>query len=189
VHTKETIRKEVLSKRKSLDENSVKELSSKVINSLAKVLRKVKPSSVMLYYPIKGEVNLLPLAEELLRQGVEVSFPKVVGDEIVPLKVSSLKELSPGAFSVPEPPFSEERLSEPQVVVVPGVAFDRRCYRIGYGGGFYDRFLAKNPDKTKIGVCFHFQLFKELPVEPHDQPVDLVITDKTTKRRSTWSQS
>ncbi|WP_457677712.1 5-formyltetrahydrofolate cyclo-ligase [Thermovibrio sp.] len=182
--TKEGIRRELLKKRLSLSKEESEKRSSAIRKKLEEEIRKLEPRSLLLFYPIKGEPNLLPLVEKLIEKGKEVSFPKVVGKEIVPFKVSSLKELSRGKFGIPEPPpFKERRVREVDLVIVPGIAFDERGYRIGYGGGFYDRLLEKLPVKSKIGVCFDFQLLSKIPNQPFDIPVDVVITEKRVRRK------
>jgi hypothetical protein len=123
------------------------------------------------------------LYEELLKHIGE-------GKELIPISISSLRELTPGKFNIPEPPMDVKRVVKSiDVVFVPGLAFDLFGYRIGYGGGFYDRFLSKNPSSKKIGICFSFQLFSELPHDPFDVPVDYIVTDKNWTRRKEWRQS
>src|SRR5690606_25232452 len=92
----------------------------------------------------------------------------------------SLEELSPGTFGVMEPPEKEEIvLKDIDVVVVPGVAFDRNGYRIGYGAGYYDNFLPKlKSDAKNIAVAFEMQLRDLIPVESHDVKMDMIITEQ-----------
>ncbi|WP_456456017.1 5-formyltetrahydrofolate cyclo-ligase [Thermovibrio sp.] len=186
---KERIRQELLSKRLLLTKDQISSKSLKIAESLKELLRKGEFTSFLFFYPIKGEPDLLGLAELFLEEGKVVAFPKVVGKEIYPVKVSSLRELSPGKFGIKEPPYTPENfLREIEVVITPGVAFDREGYRLGYGGGFYDRFFCRFPVKLKVGVCYSFQLLNSLPREPFDVPVDLVITEKERIRRKRWSQ-
>ncbi len=153
-----------------------------------KLLLPEKPSSVLLYAPYKGEVNILPLAESLFSLGVTIGFPRVERREIIPVAVESLKELTPGYCGILEPPLKPERIMKTiELALIPGVAFDLNCFRLGYGGGFYDRFLAKWDIGTKIGICFEFQLLEKVPVEPFDRPVDMVVTEKRVIRRKEWS--
>ena len=188
---KERIRQELKAKRLLLSPDEVKRKSALIIGRAKELLREAKASSYLLFHPIKNEPDLTPLALELLKEGKTVAFPKVVGREIVPIRVNSLKELGPGRFGILEPPYRPKGvLKEVDVVFVPGVAFDRLGYRIGFGGGYYDRLLEKLSVRAKIGVCFDFQLLDELPSEPFDVPVDFVITENTTVRRKTkWKQS
>jgi len=190
VFEKERIRQELKSKRLLLTKDEVRRRSTRIVERIGELLRELKADSFLLFHPTKNEPDIIPLAESLLKEGKTVAFPKVEGKEIVPLKVNSLKELRPGRFGILEPPYLPERvLREVEVVFVPGIAFDRHGYRIGFGGGYYDRLLEKLPVKAKIGVCFDFQLLDRLPREPFDIPVDLVITENTTVRRKEWKQS
>ena len=88
---------------------------------------------------------------------------------------SSAKILSFGKFSIPEPKSNEEAPS-PDIIIVPGVAFSQDCMRIGYGGGFYDKFLSKNPVHS-LGVCYKFQLLDRIPTTSHDERLDEIIFD------------
>jgi 5-formyltetrahydrofolate cyclo-ligase len=185
------IRHRVRQRRLLLTEDEREKLSRRLIERLSNLLSLIPHAeSSLFFYPIKGEPNLLPLAEKLLRLGKTVSFPKVEGKELIPISISSLRELTPGKFNIPEPPMDVKRVVKSiDVVFVPGLAFDLFGYRIGYGGGFYDRFLSKNPSSKKIGICFSFQLFSELPHDPFDVPVDYIVTDKNWTRRKEWRQS
>ncbi len=186
---KERIRQELLAKRLLLTQEQIASKSLKIAESLRELLSRYKYNSFLFFYPVKGEPNLLGLAELFLKEGKVVAFPKVVGKEICPLKVSSLKELSLGKFGIMEPSYKADRLlKEVDVVITPGVAFDRECYRLGYGGGFYDRFFSHFPVKLKVGVCYSFQLLNSLPREPFDVPVDFVITEKERVRRKRWNR-
>jgi len=189
VFEKERIRRELSQKRLLLCKDELSKRSSRIESNLLKLPELSKAKTLLFYYPIKGEPNLLNLAQKLIAEGRVVAFPKVEGKELLPLRVNSLKELYPGKFSIPEPPLEPSRLlKELDLVLVPGIAFDRYGFRVGYGGGYYDRFLEKFEVKTKIGVCFSFQLLPELPREPFDQPVDLVVTEKETVRRREWKR-
>ncbi|ADU97170.1 5-formyltetrahydrofolate cyclo-ligase [Thermovibrio ammonificans HB-1] len=184
MHTKASLRSYLLKKRLQLTQQELQALSRRVEENLKRLLRELSPKSVMLYWPIKGEPDLTPLARELLENGVKLYFPKVLKERIAAVEVDNLDQLSPGAFNIPEPPYSPQREGTPEAVVVPALGYDKKGYRLGYGGGYYDRFLASAPVKDKIGVCFHFQLLDAIPVEPFDQPVDWIVTDKTTLRRT-----
>ncbi|MDR1925956.1 MAG: 5-formyltetrahydrofolate cyclo-ligase [Planctomycetaceae bacterium] len=117
-------------------------------------------------------------------------FPLIVpfcaGDDIVPIRVESAEELCRGRFGILEPMSQIWKLAERRVeldsidvILVPGVLFDRECNRLGRGGGYYDRFLARLPEKNiRVGLCFAMQIFNSIPKEIHDQRVDIVITEK-----------
>lgn len=182
------IRSEVKQKRLSLTEDEIGHKSSRIIENLKSLLSLFPhANSFLFFYPLKGEPNLLPLAEELIKKGKQVSFPKVEGEELVPVRISSLKEFVPGAFGIPEPPFNPRNIVRKiHVAFIPGLAFDVFGHRIGYGKGFYDRFLKKSEIPVKVGICFEFQFFPEIPQHPFDIPVDYVVTEKRTVRRKEW---
>lgn len=185
---KEEIRERVSKRRLLLSTEEAGKKSSLIVDRL-KSLSLEDFDSFLFYYPVKNEVSLLELAQDFLRIGKVVAFPKVVGKEIVPVRVDSLSRLLPGKFSIPEPPLSPDAvLKEVSVIFVPGLAFDLECYRLGYGGGYYDRFLPKFQSALKVGVCYDFQLLDRLPREPFDVPVDIVVTENRTTRRKKWKQ-
>ncbi|SMP14323.1 5-formyltetrahydrofolate cyclo-ligase [Desulfurobacterium pacificum] len=184
--TKEAIRRFIKQKRLLLSKDEVTQLSTKIEEKLYNLFSNAK--SFLFYYPFKNEVTLLNLAEKLLQAGKTVAFPKTEGKEIIPVAVNNLRELSPGKFSIPEPPLNPEKILKTiDIAFVPGIAFDLNCFRIGYGGGFYDRFLAKWKIGTKIGICFDFQVVEKIPTDPFDVPMNAVITEKREIRRKEWN--
>jgi len=171
---KETIRRKFLDKRKQY--TKVRESSDKITEKFLSLPQLRGAKSILLYYPYKNEVDTRPIIKALLQQGkYTVLLPKVSGDRIVPIKVSSLNNLKKGYAGILEPSGEETDPKGIDIIVVPAVAFDRKGYRLGYGGGFYDRFL-KNSPALKVGVAFDFQVVDSLPTEEHDIPVDLIIT-------------
>ncbi|NPA54227.1 MAG: 5-formyltetrahydrofolate cyclo-ligase [Aquificae bacterium] len=143
-------------------------------------LPKVKASKyVLLYFPHKKEVNTLPIIDELLKQKKVILLPKVKDKDILPIQVKNLSTLKSGYAGIKEPegnPVSPEIID---VIVIPGIAFDKRGYRLGYGKGFYDRFLKKTKG-LKVGLAYDFQVLDKLPKEEHDVPVDILITPTKT---------
>ncbi len=189
--SKEVLRSLIRQRRSLLTEEEWKRKSKKVTEQLKRVLNLYPHAeSFLFYYPVNREPEITPLAEELLKAGKSVAFPKVSGKEMLPVEVASLEELSRGKFGIPEPPLDFRRvLKSADVVFVPGLAFDRFGFRVGYGGGYYDRFLKSFPVKVKVGVCFSFQLFERVPHDPFDVPVDYITTEKFFIRRKEWNQS
>ncbi|OMH40804.1 5-formyltetrahydrofolate cyclo-ligase [Desulfurobacterium indicum] len=182
---KAKLRHRIREKRLLLSAKEIEEKSRLICEKILNLQIVKENSSFLLYYPFKNEVSLLPLFDALKKAGKSVSFPKVSGKEIVPVKVNSLNELYPGYMGILEPK-ETANTEKPSVVFVPGIAFDLKCYRLGYGGGFYDRFLSGG-EYTTVGVCFDFQIVKNLPVEPFDVPVNLVVSEKRTIRRKEWN--
>jgi 5-formyltetrahydrofolate cyclo-ligase len=177
---KRAIRSTVKSVRENLSPKEIRELSAAVIDRLKKCKYFQNAKSVMFYFPVKGEVDLLPLMEELLKDKTKkVLLPKITQeDELVAVEVSDMEVLRPGKYGIPEP--LGGKIVKPEkidLVIVPGVAFDEKCNRLGMGKGYYDRFLPRVKGK-KVGVAYDFQIIPsfEFPKEAHDEPVDAVIT-------------
>lgn len=141
-----------------------------------------RAKTIMLYSSTPTEVQTRQLIERALAQGKRVCLPGHVGKgkRMQAFEVHSLDELVRGEFGMLEPMKVPGRLVAAEAiefVLVPGVAFDRNGRRLGRGGGHYDRFLSRVKGR-KIGVCFEFQLMKEVPVEPHDMRMDAVVTER-----------
>ncbi|MCL6487747.1 MAG: 5-formyltetrahydrofolate cyclo-ligase [Alicyclobacillus mali] len=136
-----------------------------------------------LYAAVHGEVDLAPLAEALLRGGANVAFPRVEGPARMEFcAVQSLADLHSGAYGIPAPGPRAPVVppGEVAVVLVPGLAFAEDGTRLGYGGGFYDRYL-KRPEASsvrRIGVCFVEQLVAVLPRHPHDVRMHELLTER-----------
>ncbi|MCL4216657.1 MAG: 5-formyltetrahydrofolate cyclo-ligase [Candidatus Hydrogenedentes bacterium] len=128
------------------------------------------------------EVLTLPLIARLLQEQKQVLVPRTEpGQKLSWAAVADLDELVPGAFGIPEPPryAPTATLQESTVILVPGLAFDRRGYRIGFGGGYFDRFLA-DFSGLAIGLAYPWQLVERLPSEAHDMPVRMIVTSAET---------
>lgn len=136
--------------------------------------------SFFLYNSFGSEADTRRIAEELLRRGKLVYFPRVEDGEILPVLYRGQSFLR-GAYGIAEPE-GEAFAGIPQVCVLPMLAADRSLYRLGYGGGYYDRWLARasraEVQLLRVGICYHFQLSDELPSEAHDQPMDVLVTDE-----------
>jgi 5-formyltetrahydrofolate cyclo-ligase len=138
--------------------------------------------NVMLYASKGQEVNTMPLMESLLSGGVGVVVP-IIEKETCSLRLSGINDLSVlvgSTFSVPEPIGNEIPVREEDLcaVVVPMIAFDRRGHRLGYGAGYYDRFLSGHRDLTKIGVAFSCQEVPAIPEDGNDIAMDLIVTEQ-----------
>lgn len=129
------------------------------------------------YLPFNQEVDLTFLLRQALLDGKQVALPKCCDGEMRFLLTADLSAVRRSAFGAPEPTADGPVASdETALVLVPGLAFDPRGCRIGYGGGYYDRFLSREPDHPTIALCYDFQLLPRLDPEPHDIPVDTVFS-------------
>ena len=128
------------------------------------------------YLPYNQEVRTVPMLEQALREGKKVAVPKVIGDEMVFIYLDDMTQVEKGYAGIPEPiadgPVAQDKTA---LVLMPGLAFDPQGHRIGYGGGFYDKFLQREPDHPTLALCYAFQMLEHLETEAHDIPVDQVI--------------
>ena len=136
--------------------------------------------TVLFYAPIRSEVDLLPLAERALTEGKEVAFP-ISHTESFTLtfhRITEMEQLRTGAYGIREPDSSCPQITDlsEALCLVPALAFDLRGYRLGYGKGFYDRFLA-DFNGISLGICFGDCLVSRLPRGMYDRKVDLILTE------------
>ena len=128
------------------------------------------------YLPYNQEVNTLPILEQAQRDGKRVAVPKVYGDTMRFLWLDDLSKVEKGYAGIPEPIADEPEADDTTaLVLMPGMAFDAEGHRIGYGGGFYDKFLAAERDHPTLALCYDFQMLEHLETEEFDIPVDLVL--------------
>ena len=153
------------------------EQSAAIIRRLLAHPRVKGAQTILLYYSLDDEVNTHEVVDRLVAEGKHVLLPAVLNDTEMELRhYEGPKDLEGGFFNIMEPvgkPFSA--YGEIDVAVIPGMAFDGRCNRLGRGRGYYDRLLPRIPDAYKIGICFDFQKLPGIPAEAHDMKVDEVI--------------
>lgn len=134
---------------------------------------------IMAYMPLGNETDTADIIKQSFADGKKVALPVTnqITGEIAPHIITEKTKFKPGAFSVDEPTDSQiADLSEIDVVIVPGIAFDRTGNRVGFGKGCYDMFL-QNSRAIKAGFCYEFQLADEIPADKHDIKMDYVITE------------
>jgi 5-formyltetrahydrofolate cyclo-ligase len=135
-----------------------------------------KAKTIYGYLPYNQEVRTIPILEQALRDGKTVAVPKVYGDTMKFIYLTDLNRVEKGYAGIPEPMDDEPIADDPTaLVLMPGLAFDREGHRIGYGGGFYDKFLAEEPNHPTVALCYEFQMLEKLETEEFDVPVDRVL--------------
>ncbi|WP_419168024.1 5-formyltetrahydrofolate cyclo-ligase [Halobacteriovorax sp.] len=177
---KKNLRKEVLNIIAQMDPQEFEIQSAKVVSNLVTLFKSENfyPQTLGIFYPIPGEVNCLNL--KVLGS---LAFPVFDEDSNdMEFKSSSLSELKTiNAFGKEfKVPCKSSQIVEPDIILIPGVAFDESGHRLGRGKGYYDRYLTnrKKKEPLKIGVCFNQQLQESIPCEQHDQVMDFVVTAK-----------
>lgn len=172
----------MLKRRSALLPEQVAQLSRLAQQRLVATELFSSAQSLALYSPIHNETATSELFDAARRQGKQVYYPRVVKEGLCMVEVDRPEQLVPGAFGVLEPAADLHSSQQvPDLILIPGLAFDRRGHRLGYGRGFYDRYLACCSDRAvRVGFCYSFQLCDALPVGAHDQSLDVLVTDTET---------
>lgn len=185
---KETIRNQLIGERDALSPEQVAADSAKVHERLEAIPLYRETPAILSYVEKGNEVRTRPIIARALERQQAVVIPLVSREnqesapELQWSRLYSLEDLAPGPFGVPEPRHDRREPVIPPihaVVLVPGVAFARNGHRLGYGAGYFDRFLVNHPGPS-IGLAYDFQVLDRLPAEPRDVPVDVIVTPSTT---------
>ena len=170
---KRALRREIAAQKRALSPAQIEAASADLTAQLLAHPLFRAARSLYAYLSYNQEVRTLPIIRQAQAIGKRVAVPKVYGDEMRFLWLDDPDQVAPGAYGIPEPIADDDTA----LVLMPGLAFDPEGRRLGYGGGFYDRFLAKEPNHPLVALCYGFQMFDHLETEAHDIPVDLVIAD------------
>lgn len=137
---------------------------------------------IFIFVSFGSEIDTLPFINRALEDNKNVAVPVMQSEgNMVFIKISSLSELIPNKYGIPEPKYDTKKIiiaDSNTLIAVPGLAFDREKYRIGYGGGYYDRYLSENMYMAAVGMCYEKQLTDRLPREETDIPVDIIATER-----------
>lgn len=175
---KKTLRSEIGRKKRALTQEQIAECSARLAERLYAHPAYQKAKSIYGYLPYNQEVRTTPMLERAQKDGKRVAVPKVYGDIMRFLWLDDLTAVAPGGWDIPEPIADEpEADDETALILMPGLAFDPEGRRCGYGGGFYDKWLAEHPGHPLLALCYGFQMFERLDTDPHDIPVDFVISE------------
>ena len=173
---KKALRREIREKKRAMTEEEITSRSEKLGQLFVQSEVYQKAKTVYGYLPYNQEVRTVPILEQALRDGKRVAVPKIYGDTMRFLYLEDLSQVEKNPMGIPEPvadtPVAEDKTA---LVLMPGVAFTKKGDRIGYGGGFYDRFLAEEPNHPTLALCYDFQIVESLPTEEFDIPVDTVL--------------
>lgn len=186
------LRKEILAKRDALSQDEIISKSAIIGQCLLSLPELTESDNIFLYVSFRSEVATMPLLNELIGMGKNVSVPitHVKERRLDAIRITNpAVELVPGYCDIPEP--RSEILTtnyvDPQtidMIVLPGSVFDERCGRFGYGGGFYDRFVSSNPAAIRVGLAFEAQIVERAPLQDHDELLDMVVTENRVIRGS-----
>ncbi len=173
---KSSLRKVLLEKRDTTSEDLMKIASKQIHRNLKKIAEFRLANSIGIYYPLGSEVPTQDIMQEALSNGKEILLPKVIGEELEFRKIKDFSDLEKGNFDIMEPKDGCPTSDKFDVILVPTVGISRDGYRLGYGYGYYDRFLAKNKVVT-ISVTYAKQVVKSVPRTDDDVRIDWIVTE------------
>ncbi len=173
---KARLRKQLLDSRDSLSQDFINITSKQIQDNLRKVDFFRNAKSVGAYYSIGSEVKTQEILQEILKSGRDVTLPKVVKKDLVFKKINSFSDLEQGNFSVMEPKDDCKDVKKIEVIIVPAIALTRNGYRLGYGFGYYDRYLSGKKSKT-IALSYSKQVIRSFPHSDHDVRIDCIVTE------------
>lgn len=183
MESKVQLRKRMKAVRNALSETERNLYSMQISDRLCKQSWYAKADTILVYSAIQSEADLDLFCKKAWADEKKLYFPKVFGEKMDFFCVSDASQLTSGAFHVMEPdvdtyPLEIFSSAQSQVpILVPGVAFSKRGERIGYGKGYYDRYIGAHPGLLPIGICFECQLLDELPAEPQDIAMCQIVTE------------
>ena len=173
---KKTLRAEIRAKKRAMTAQEIEEKSAALAEAFYKTAEYKNAKTIYGYLPYNQEVRTTQMLAHALADGKQVAVPKVYGDEMKFILLSDLSQVAKGYAGIPEPIADGPVAADPTaLVLMPGLAFDPEGHRLGYGGGFYDKFLAAEPDHPTLALCYDFQMLPHLDTESYDIPVDRVL--------------
>lgn len=173
---KKELRKQIRALKQAMTQEQIDSASARLAELFYATEHYRNARTVYGYLPYNQEVRTVPILMQAIRDGKRVAVPKVYGDEMRFIYLDDLSLVGEGYAGIPEPVADEPVAEDPTaLVIMPGLAFDRQGHRIGYGGGFYDRFLAQEPNHPTVALCYAFQMLDALETEEFDVPVDCVL--------------
>lgn len=174
---KKLIRKEVFKRRKAASLDDINLWSRQIAEKVFATDFYKNAKTIYTYVAYNREVETKFIIEQAWADGKQVAVPRVEGDVMNFYLIQSFDELEPSNMGIPEPVTSVAANAETALMIMPGVAFTRTRDRVGYGGGFYDKYLQAHPGLGKLAIAFEFQFMDEVPVEPTDICPEMIITE------------
>ena len=173
---KKELRRQIREKKRLMTRSQIESASARLGELLLETEQYRLAKTVYGYLPYNQEVRTTPILEQALRDGKRVAVPKVYGDEMKFIYLTDFSLLEENVWGIPEPVFDTPVAEDPTaLVLMPGLAFTKRGDRMGYGGGYYDKFLANEPTHPTVALCYDFQIVDQIPIDDYDIPVDLVL--------------
>ena len=173
---KQELRAHIRQLKRAMTEEEIHAASQRlgVLFAASEAYRQAK--TIYGYLPYNQEVRTTQMLQKALEDGKRIAVPKCYGDEMRFIYLEDLSQVEKGYCGIPEPIADGPIADDPTaLVLMPGLAFTKDGARMGYGGGFYDKFLAAEPNHPTLALCYAFQMVEHLDTEAHDIPVDTVL--------------
>ena len=183
--TKEEVRSKIREKKRKLTKDDIISASESALQYLISLPEYKDADEIYTYISYNQEICTLEFVKKALFDGKKVAVPLVEGAEIEFYYITSLEELKPGYQGIPEPStLNRAALKDKTLMLMPGLAFSKDGKRIGYGGGYYDRYLCRYKDCNiyRCGFAYEFQIYDDLKTEEYDQKIDVIVTPKNIYR-------
>lgn len=180
VKSKNHLRHTILAIRDALPETTRQKSSSNICQQILDLPQYRKIDNLLVYSPIRNEVPLDALVKTAQSDRKNIFFPKVIDNQTIEFyQITAAHRFIRGKFDILEPVGNTTKYKgQPALIIVPGIAFNAQRHRIGYGKGYYDRFLNENPQIFSIGVGYPFQMNQTFNTEAHDISLDLIISER-----------
>lgn len=173
---KKALRSMIREKKRAMTEEQIVSASQRLSEQFCAHPFYKNAKTIYGYLPYNQEVRTIPMLEQAIKDGKRIAVPKVFGDEMKFIYLDDLTKIEKGYCGIPEPIDDGPIADDPTaLVLMPGLVFDPQGHRIGYGGGFYDKFLAAEPNHPTLALCYEFQMVDHLETEEFDVPVDCVL--------------
>ena len=183
MESKKDIRKRVLEKRNCITDKEWEDKSRLICEKVVTHPFFLQADAIYCYVDYRSEAGTRRIIEKAWKLGKKVAVPKVLGDEMEFYYIQSYEDLEEGYKGIREPKQTNVAYDEDVLVIMPGAAFDKTCNRIGYGKGYYDKYLQAQPNYKTIAIAFELQMVESIPTEAHDICPDIIITEEKTYER------
>lgn len=173
---KKELRRQIREMKRAMTEEQIVAASARLGELFLNCEQYKNAKTIYGYLPYNQEVRTVPMLEQAMKDGKRVAVPKCYGEEMRFIYMDDLSKVEKGYANIPEP-IADEPVADDKtaLVLMPGMAFTKDGKRMGYGGGFYDKFLAAEPNHPTVALCYDFQMVEDLPTEDYDIPVDCVL--------------
>lgn len=180
MHTKKEVRAIIRERKKETSEEFRNDAASRCTNRLTASSEWKNADTILTYISYNREMSTYPLIEQAWKEGKKVAAPRVEGDKMNFYLFHSWEELAKSDMGILEPFGNDMVSAEAALMIMPGVAFDEKKNRVGYGGGFYDRYLMEHPQYKRIAIAYDFQILSDFETESFDICPHMIMTESRT---------